>query len=49
MASNVKMNRSGVSGMSISGGIEFSYLAVLDPKLQMKTRSAAAILDVMLQ
>ena len=35
MASNRKMYRSGVSGMSISGRIDtkFGYLALLDPKL----------------
>ena len=35
MASNRKMDRSGVSGMSILGGIDtmFGYLALLDPKL----------------
>ena len=35
MASNHKMDRSGVSGMSILGGIDtkFGYLALLDPKL----------------
>ena len=35
MASNRNMDRSGVSGMSILGGIytKFGYLALLDPKL----------------
>ena len=35
VASNRKMDRSGVSGMSILGGIDtkFGYLAFLDPKL----------------
>ena len=35
MASNRKMGRSGVSEMSILGGIDtkFGYLALLDPKL----------------
>ena len=35
MTSNRKKDRSGVSGMSISGGIDtkFEYLALLDPKL----------------
>ena len=51
MASNRKMDRSGVSVMSILGGIgtKFGYLALLDPKLQMKTWSSAAILDFTLQ
>ena len=35
MASNRKIDRSGVSGMSILGGIDttFGYLALLDTKL----------------
>ena len=35
MASNRKMDRSDVSGMSILGGIDtkLGYLALLDPKL----------------
>ena len=35
MASNRKMDMTGVSGMSILGGIDtkFGYLALLDPKL----------------
>ena len=35
VASNRKMDRSGVSGMSMLGGIDtkFGYLALLDPKL----------------
>ena len=35
MASKRKIDASGVSGMSISGGIDtkFEYLALLDPKL----------------
>ena len=35
MASNRKMDRSGVSGMSILGGMDtkFGYLALLDPRL----------------
>ena len=35
VASNRKTDRSGVSGMSILGGIytKFGYLALLDPKL----------------
>ena len=35
MAANRKMDRSGVSGMSILGGIDtkFAYVALLDPKL----------------
>ena len=35
MASNCKTDRSGVSGMSILGGIDtkFGYLALLDAKL----------------
>ena len=35
MASNRKMDRSGVSGMSILGGMDtkFGYLAFLDQKL----------------
>ena len=47
VASNRKTDRSGVSGRSILGGNDttFGYLAVLDPKLFMKTWSAAAILD----
>ena len=52
MASNHrKTDRSGVSGISILGGIDtkFGYLALLDPKLWMKTWSAAAILDFKLQ
>ena len=51
MASNRKMDGLGVSGMSILGGIDtkFGYLALLDPKIWMKTWSAAAILDFMLQ
>ena len=51
MASNRKMDGLGVSGMSILGGIytKFGYLALLDPKLWMKTWSEAAILDFTLQ
>ena len=51
MASNRKMDGLGVSGMSILGGIDtkFGYLAFLDPKIWMKTWSAAAILDFTLQ
>ena len=51
MASNRKMDGLGVSGMSILSGIDtkFGYLALLDPKLQMKTWSAVAILDFTLQ
>ena len=50
-ASNRKLDELGVSGMSILGGIDtkFGYLALLDPKLWMKTWSAAAILDFTLQ
>ena len=35
MASNRKLDRSGVSGMLILGGIDtkFGFLALLDPKL----------------
>ena len=51
MASNSKIDRLGVSGMSLLGGIDtkFGYLVLLDPKLQMKTWSAAAILDFTLE
>ena len=51
MAPNRKTDKSCVSGMIHSGGIDtkFGYLALLDPKFKMKTRSAAAILDVTLQ
>ena len=33
MASKMKLDRSGMSGMSILSGIKFIYLALLDPKL----------------
>jgi len=51
MASNRKMDRLGASGMSIFGGIDtmFGYIILLDPKLLMKTWSAAAILHFTLQ
>ena len=51
MTSNRKLDGLGVSGMSIVGGIntKFDYLALLDPKLWMKTWSAAGILDFTLQ
>ena len=51
MASIRKMDGLSVSGMSILGGIDTKpgYLSGLDPKLQIKTWSAAAILDFTLQ